>query len=98
MEPTEVSAGVNMATHFDEYEALARRLEQIAETLVRKSAKYAARERAGWARAFVTMYHHGEFQRFLDEKSRDDYRRKHENISASWVSNETWELARHIES
>jgi hypothetical protein len=31
-----------MATHFDEYEKQARQLEQIAKTLSKKSAKYAA--------------------------------------------------------
>lgn len=59
-----------MAAHFDEYEKKARQLEQIAKSLSKKSAKYAALERAAWALAFVTMHHHSELQQFLsDHKS-----------------------------
>ena len=57
-----------MLTHFDEYEKHTQRLEQIAETLDKKGAEYAALERAGWALAFVTIHHHSEFQNFLDEQ------------------------------
>jgi len=61
-----------MATHFDEYEKQARQLEQIAKTLSKKSAKYAALKRAAWALAFVTMQHQREFQKFLsDQQSRE---------------------------
>jgi hypothetical protein len=60
-----------MATHFDEYEKQARQLEQIAKTLSKKSAKYAALKRAAWALAFVTMERHREFEQFLsDQESR----------------------------
>ncbi|HWO37105.1 MAG TPA: hypothetical protein VNO32_50660 [Candidatus Acidoferrum sp.] len=58
-----------MATHFDEYEKQARQLEQIAKTLSKKSAKYAALKRAGWALAFVTMQHHSEFQQFVSDQT-----------------------------
>ena len=54
-----------MPTQFGEYEQHARQLEQIAETLDKKSRQYAALERAGWALAFATMHHHSEFQQFL---------------------------------
>jgi len=57
-----------MATHFDEYEKHAQSLERISETLAPKSSEYVALERAGWALAFVTMYHCDEFQKFLDDK------------------------------
>lgn len=61
-----------MATQFDEYEKQARQLEQIAKTLTRGSAKYAALKRAAWALGFVTMFHHREFQKFLnDQRSRE---------------------------
>jgi phosphoglycolate phosphatase-like HAD superfamily hydrolase len=59
-----------MPTQFDEYEKHAQQLEQVAETLDKKGAEYAALERAGWALAFVTMRHHREFQNFLDEQRR----------------------------
>jgi hypothetical protein len=61
-----------MATHFDEYEKQARQLEQIAKTLSKQSAKYAALKRAAWALAFVTMQHHSEFEKFLsDQENRE---------------------------
>ena len=61
-----------MATHVDEYEKQARQLEQIAKTLSKKGAKYAALKRAAWTLAFVTMQHYSEFQQFLsDQKSRE---------------------------
>jgi hypothetical protein len=60
--------GGGMAIHFDKYEKQARQLEQIAKTLSKKSAKYAALKRTAWALAFVTMRHHGEFQTRLPEK------------------------------
>ena len=60
-----------MATHFDDYEKQARQLEEIAKTLSKKSAKYAALKRAAWALAFVTMERNREFQQFLgDQESR----------------------------
>ena len=59
-----------MAMQFDDYEKHAQRLEQMAETVDKKGAEYAALERAGWALAFVTIYHHREFQKFLDEQKR----------------------------
>ena len=60
-----------MATHFDDYEKQARQLEEIAKTLSKKSAKYAALKRAAWALAFVTMKRNREFQQFLsDQESR----------------------------
>jgi hypothetical protein len=59
-----------MATYFEEYEKQARKLEQIAGTLGKKSAKYRALERAGWALAFVTMHHRAEFETFLDDHKR----------------------------
>ncbi len=61
-----------MAIRFDEYEKCAQNLERLSQTLDKKSSEYAALERAGWALAFVTMYHHDEFQRFLDEKERGE--------------------------
>ncbi len=61
-----------MATHFDEYEKQVRHLEQIAKTLSKRSAKHAALKRAAWALGFVTMKHHGEFEKFLsDQQSRE---------------------------
>jgi hypothetical protein len=61
-----------MAKHFEEYERQARKLESIAKTLSKKSAKYSALERAAWALAFVTMHHHAEFQKFLsDQQTRE---------------------------
>jgi hypothetical protein len=54
-------------TRFDAYEDWAKQLEQIANTLDKKSAKHAALELAGWALAFATMHHHHEFQKFLHE-------------------------------
>jgi hypothetical protein len=65
-----------MATHFDEYEKHARRLEQIAGTVGKKTAKYASLERAGWALAFVTMHHHSEFQEFLGKHKRGQLSRQ----------------------
>jgi hypothetical protein len=49
-----------MATRFDEYEKQARRLEQIAKTLSKKGAKYAALKRAAWA----LVYNDATLQRF----------------------------------
>jgi phosphoglycolate phosphatase-like HAD superfamily hydrolase len=40
-------------------------LENLAETLDKNSAAYAALKRAGWALAFATMHHHDEFEQFL---------------------------------
>ncbi|MFZ0294330.1 MAG: hypothetical protein WAL52_12055 [Candidatus Sulfotelmatobacter sp.] len=54
-----------MPTRFASYEKYAKQLERIAKTLDKKSAKYVALERAGWALAFTTMHHHEEFERFL---------------------------------
>ena len=59
-----------MPTQFNDYEKHAQQLAQMAETLDKKGAEYAALERAGWALAFVTIYHHPEFQKFLDEQKR----------------------------
>jgi|HubBroStandDraft_4_1064222.scaffolds.fasta_scaffold31867_3 hypothetical protein len=71
-----------MATHFDEYEKQARQLEQIAKTLSKKSAKYAALKRAAWALAFVTMEHHSKFQQFLsDQESRQLSPRQQRHLS-----------------
>ena len=61
-----------MGTHFDEYEKCAQNLERISQTLDKKSSEHAALERAGWALAFVTLYHHDEFQRFLDQEKRGE--------------------------
>jgi hypothetical protein len=58
------------ASVFDEYEKQARELQEIARTLGKKSAKYRALERAAWALVFVTMHHHPEFERFLDDHKR----------------------------
>jgi hypothetical protein len=61
-----------MPTRFKLYEKQARQLELIANTLSKKSAKYAALKRAGWALAFVTMERHTEFEKFLnDQQSRE---------------------------
>jgi hypothetical protein len=62
------SAGGEMATHFVEYEKQARSLKRIAGSLGKKSAKYRALVRAAWALGFVTMYHHSEFEKFLDDQ------------------------------
>jgi len=67
-----LGGGSIMATHFDEYEKQARQLEQIAKTLSKRSARYAALKRAAWALGFVTMQHHSEFQKFLkDQQARE---------------------------
>jgi hypothetical protein len=59
-----------MATRFDAYEKQAQQLEQIAKTLSKKSAKYAALKRAAFALGFVTMNHHAEFEKFLSDHQR----------------------------
>jgi alpha-beta hydrolase superfamily lysophospholipase len=56
-----------MSKHFNDYEAHAQHLEKIAESLDKSGYAYRALEHAGWALAFVTMYHSQEFQNFLDE-------------------------------
>ncbi len=61
-----------MATHFDEYERYAKNLEQIARRLDKSGPQHAALERAGWALAFVTMYHHKGFQDFLNRKDKGE--------------------------
>ncbi len=61
-----------MATHFDEYERCAKSLGYIADRLDKNSPQYVALERAGWALAFVTMYHQREFESFLEQKGRGE--------------------------
>jgi hypothetical protein len=59
-------------THFDHYEGQARKLEQIAATLDKGSSAHAALERAGWALAFVTIYHHEQFEQFLADMKKGE--------------------------
>jgi hypothetical protein len=61
-----------MTKPFDDYEAHARHLELIAETLDKRSPEHLALERAGWALGFAIMHHHREFQEFLDELQRGE--------------------------
>jgi hypothetical protein len=57
-----------MPTHFDEYERQARDLQHISGRLDRGGSESISLERAGWALAFVTMYHFEQFEQFLAEK------------------------------
>jgi len=61
-----------MASCFDEYENYANSLEQIAANLDARGLQHVALERAGWALAFVTMYHHQEFEDFLRQKDKGE--------------------------
>ena len=58
---------MNVRQKFKEYERQAKHLEQIAKTLNKRSVKYSALERAGWALAFAVMHHREEFEKFIQE-------------------------------